>query len=143
MFDVTDLDSGHTAAEGRLEYRSGERVFAGAFGSRFGGLGPMAGLMATTDGAVWGYGGAFLDLKVTERIVLWPSVGLGGYSQGDGRDLGGVFQFHVGALGAYRFDNGHLLGVSFNHISNADIHDRNPGVDSLLLSYTVPLGELF
>lgn len=143
VFDVTDPHNNHNAAEGRLELRSGERFFADELGWRFGGIGPLIGVMATSDGAVWGYGALFLDLRLTERIVLWPSAGIGGYRQGDGRNLGGIFQFHLGALGAYRFDNGHLLGVSFNHISNANTQTLNPGADSLLLTYTVPLADLF
>ena len=41
---------------------------------------------------------------------------------------------------AYRFDNGHRLGVRAAHISNASIHERNPGEEELLLTYSFPLG---
>ena len=49
-----------------------------------------------------------------------------------------MFEFLVEFTLAYRFDNDHKLGVTISHISNADIHDRNPGSESILLSYTEP-----
>jgi len=30
-----------------------------------------------------------------------------------------------------------------DHISNASLHEHNPGEEELLLSYSIPLGSLF
>ena len=99
--------------------------------------------MANTDGGVFGYGGVYADFRMGDRVVVIPSAGLGGYSEGDSRDLGGVFQFQLGLTAAYRFRDNSSLGVTFTHISNAKIHDSNPGVESLLLTYTIPFERLF
>jgi lipid A 3-O-deacylase len=65
---------------------------------------------------------------------------MGGYHEGDSADLGGVFQFRESIDLAYRFDNGHRLGVRVAHISNAGIHDKNPGEEEILLTYSFSLG---
>jgi len=33
--------------------------------------------------------------------------------------------------------------VTFHHISNAGITQRNPGVEEALLEYSIPLGNMF
>jgi len=141
VFDAFEFDQ--EAAEGRLELRSGQKLGASLFGWRFQGVGPMVGIAANTDGGVFGYGGLYADMRITEDIIFQPSAGFGGYSQGDSADLGGVFQFHLGAEVAYEFTEGQRLGVYLTHISNADIHDSNPGVESLLLTYSISLDRLF
>ena len=140
-FDFDDYEN--EAAELRVEYRSGWKILGFEFGPVFRGIGPMVGLMANTDGGVFGYGGIYSDIQFGERVVLFPSVALGGYNEGDSRDLGGVFQFQLGLTAAYRFEDDSSLGITFAHISNASIHDKNPGVESLLLTYTISLGRLF
>lgn len=141
-FDFADYED--ESAELRVEYRSGQKIFGEVeFGPIFRGIGPMAGLMANTDGGVFGYGGFYADIRLGDRVVVYPTAGLGGYSEGDSRDLGGVFQFHLGVTAAYHFEDDSSLGITVTHISNASIHDKNPGVNSLLLTYTVPLKRLF
>lgn len=146
-FDFTDQDD--ESAVGGLQYYSGHRVLESQLGSRFRGIGPMLGLTVNTDGGVFGYGGLYADVRITEQIVLLPSAGLGGYSEGDSKDLGGTFQFHVGTGLFYEFREdqtlpaGSRVGITFQHISNADIHDRNPGANSIMLSYSIPLPSGF
>jgi hypothetical protein len=65
---------------------------------------------------------------------------MGGYHDGDSANLGGVFQFRLSLDVAYRFDNGHRLGVRAAHISNAGVNEENPGEEELLLTYSVSLG---
>jgi hypothetical protein len=65
---------------------------------------------------------------------------MGGYRKGNSTDLGGVFQFRQSIDLSYRFDNGHRLGVRAAHISNADIQERNPGEEEILLTYSITLG---
>ena len=138
-FDALKQD--FPAGELRIEYRSGWRLFD--HGGWFRGIGPMLGLMANTDGAVFGYGALYAEFRPTERLSVRPSSGIGGYHRGDGVELGGVFEFHLGATVDYRLDHGHRLGVTYAHISNSNIHDENPGVDSLLVTYSIPHGPLF
>ncbi|MDX5361579.1 MAG: acyloxyacyl hydrolase [Alphaproteobacteria bacterium] len=102
-------------------------------------IAPMAGAMATTDGAVYGYGGLYADLFLTDNLFLMPSVAAGLYADGDGKDLGHAVQFRSGAMVGWRFDGGMRVGVSYHHLSNGGLGDRNPGVEILGFSLMLPL----
>ena len=102
-------------------------------------IAPMVGAMATTDGAVYGYGGLYTDLFLTDNLFLMPSVAAGLYADGDGKDLGHAIQFRSGAMLGWRFDGGMRVGVSYHHLSNAGLGDRNPGVEVLGFSLMLPL----
>ena len=132
-FDIND-DQG--AAEFRLELRAPERWKLWIFT-------PMAGVMATTDGATYAYGGLGIDIFFGKRIVLTPSFAVGAYSEGDGKDLGHVVEFRSAIELAYRFDDRSRLGLSFYHLSNASLDDDNPGTEVLSLTYALPLDRIF
>lgn len=129
-FDPFDNGSAPAAT---LEYRFGRKLFF---------IGPAIGGMANTDGGLFGYFGLYFDLSAGP-VYFTGQLATGAYHQGDSRDLGGVFQFRQSIDLGYRFDNGHRLGVRVAHISNADIHDRNPGEEEYYLTYAVALGPLF
>jgi lipid A 3-O-deacylase len=120
----------HATPAGTVEYRFGRKVFV---------VGPTLGLMANTDGGLFGYVGVYGDLSY-KNVYVTPQLAIGGYHQGGSQDLGGVFQFRESLDIAWRFDNGHRLGIRAAHISNAAIYDINPGEEELLLIYSVPLG---
>jgi hypothetical protein len=80
-----------------------------------------------------------IDLSY-RRIYVTPQIAMGGYHDGDSANLGGVFQFRLSLDVAYRFDNGHRLGVRAAHISNAGVNEENPGEEELLLTYSISLG---
>lgn len=124
-FDFSDDPS----AAGYIEYRHGKKLLF---------IGPVAGIMANTDGGVFGYGGVYADLKY-RNLIITPLITLGGYHQGGSKDLGGTFQFRTGINIAYEFSDGSRLGARLAHISNASIHDRNPGENEIFLTYTLPL----
>ena len=126
LFDLRDDTSG----AGTVEYRFGRKVFVVGF---------ALGLMANTDGGLFGYVGAYCDLSY-KKLYVTPQLAMGGYGEGSSTDLGGVFQFRESLDLAYRFDNGHRLGIRAAHISNAAIHDINPGEEELLLTYSFPIG---
>ena len=140
-FDGIEFDDG--SGEARFEYRSGAAGGAGLGGDWFRGVAPLTGFLVNGDGGVFGYGGLYADLRLTERVSFTPMGGIGGYGSGDGKDLGGVFQFIVASEVAYEFENRMRLGLYVSHISNAGIHDDNPGTDSVLVSFSVPLDRLF
>ena len=119
-----------TSAAGTIEYRFGRKVFV---------AGLSLGLMANVDGGLFGYVGTYGDLSY-KRIYFTPQIAMGGYHTGDSSDLGGVFQFRLSLDIAYRFDNGHRLGVRVAHISNAGVNEQNPGEEELFLTYSIPVG---
>lgn len=120
-----------TAVEGRIEYRLGDKIH---------GIGPMIGLAANGEGGVYGYGALYSDLRVGHWYIT-PSAGLGGYHRGGGKELGGVFQFHLGLDAGWRMQDGSRIGLKMTHISNAYTQDENPGVESVLVTYTLPVGR--
>ncbi len=133
MSDVTDFDE--ETFEGRIEYSSSRKFYF---------VGPMVGLMATGKRSVFGYGGLYLDIPLGDRIVIRTAGAIGAFSKGQAKDLGSVFEFHAGLTLAYVFENRARLGVTLTHISNAGLFYRsNPGVDSALLTYAIPIGPFF
>jgi hypothetical protein len=117
-----------TSAAGNVQLRWGRKLWF---------IGPAIGLMANTDGGVFGYGGIYADLTYN-KVVITPFFGPGGYVQGHSKDLGGVFQFRTELGVAYQFDSGARLGARIAHLSNAGIHHSNPGEEELLVTYALP-----
>lgn len=120
------------AAEFRVEYHHDERYWI---------FKPFAGVMGTSDNASYVYAGVKIDVYIGNRWVVTPSFAPGWYRRGNGLDLGYALEFRSQLDVAYRFDDRSRLGVSFGHMSNASIGDTNPGTESLMLNYSVPLGH--
>jgi len=101
---------------------------------------PIVGMFATNERSFYGYGGLRVDFEICQHVVLIPEAAVGYWSRGDGKNLGGATEFKTGGEIAYRFDDYSRLGVLFDHISNAGIFKTNPGVESLLIIYSIPIG---
>jgi lipid A 3-O-deacylase len=127
-FDALQRDN--TSVIGGLEYR---------YKDVYHGLRPLAGVMVTTDSAVYGYAGAAWDLALSNHIILSPNFAAGGFAQGDGKDLGNGIEFRSGIELAYQYDNGARGGLAFNHMSNASIGNKNPGAENIVATYSIPL----
>ncbi len=130
---VYDVFHNFTAGQARLEYRFSERylyLFK-----------PFVGGLVTTKGSVMGYGGVRIDLYLSPRWVLTPNAAVGAFGRGDGKNLGSVVEFKTGAEVAYRFDSHARLGLQFDHISNAGIGRTNPGTESFVVFYSIPIGQ--
>ena len=130
---VYDVLHDFKAAQGRLEFR---------FADRFIFIKPMVGVLFTSKGSVMGYGGIRIDLYLGSHFVVTPNGAVGAFYRGDGKELGSTIEFKTGAEFAYRFDDHSRLGLQFDHISNAGIGRRNPGTESLVLLWSVPIGEM-
>jgi hypothetical protein len=104
---------------------------------------PLLGFEANTAGGTYSYFGIGFDIPVTQHIYVLPTGAFGYWSRGDGKDLGSHDEFRTGAEVDWRFDDGSRVGVSFHHISNDGITQRNPGVEEALLTYSIPLGNMF
>lgn len=129
-FDILDrVRSARPSAAGELEVRLGEK---------FRGIGPAIGVVANSRGGVFGYASAYADLRY-RGFILTPFAGMGGYSRGNSSNLGGRFQFRLGAGAAWPLQNGDLVGIRVAHISNAGIHAYNPGAEELYLTYAIAL----
>lgn len=131
-YDLIDQDD--QAMLGGVEYR----FMPIGYGVR-----PMVGVFGTTDSAVYGYAGLHWDIKVTDQFYISPNFAAGLYGQGDGKDLGGAIEFRSGIELGYQMANRHRIGLSLNHLSNASIYDKNPGVETLIMTYSLPTGNIF
>ena len=108
-------------------------------------LKPFAGIELTTDSAFYLISGIYLEDNLGELMIgdenKWnftPSFGLGYYDDGDGKKLGHNLEFRTTLEVSYELKNYDRIGISFGHISNANIGDKNPGVEILSLSYQKP-----
>lgn len=131
---VFDLGGDDHSAEFKLEWRGSDdwKLWI---------LRPLAGLMATSEGARYGYAGIALDLRLG-GLVLTPSIASGLYAPGNDIDLGHRVEFRSQLEVAWRFDSGQRVGAYVAHMSNAGLGDRNPGTESIGLAYTVPFAAL-
>ena len=108
------------------------------------GFRPTLGFNVTTDGSRYGYGGFNWDVPVIgNELYIIPNFMVGLYGEGDGKDLGGAIEFRSGLEVAYQMPNEHRIGIAINHISNASIYDKNPGSETLLINYSMPVGRMF
>jgi hypothetical protein len=112
------------------EYRFGDVLWI---------LAPFVGLMGTSAGAFYGYAGFGFDVNFGPNWVVTPTIAGGYWYRGGGLNLGSWWEFRSGAEFDYRFANRSRLGIAFYHMSNAGLTKENPGEQSLLLVYTVPL----
>ena len=124
----------HPAAAGELavQYRGGLNT---------GPLHPIVGGKVTTDAAAFVFAGFGVDVKLGRRFVLRPSFAPGFYRQGRGKDLGAVPNYRTAIEVALRLDGGRRLGLEVDHISNAGSAPTNPGEESIVLTFSFPLGK--
>ena len=127
---VFDLGKDQKAVEGRLEYRSNLKLWI---------FKPFVGVMGNSDGGAYGYAGGLVDVFLGRRIVTTLSFAPGYYHEGDGKNLGHNLEFRSQLEISYRLDDRSRLGLSISHMSNASIGDKNPGTESLMVTYATPV----
>lgn len=130
-FDIIKQRDG--AAILNLEYRSDKKLWV---------FKPMFGMFATSEGGFYGYAGIRMDVYFGNRFVFTPSFAPGLYFEGNGKDLGLEVEFRSSVEVAYRFDNYSRLSLGLAHLSNASLGDKNPGVETLTLTYSMPFSKL-
>lgn len=131
---VYDLGKEYESAMIQAEYRGEQLLWH---------FKPMVGAAVEQHGAGYIYAGVLLDLYLTNRVVLTGNFAPSFYWQGGGKDLGLPLEFRSGIELAWRFDDRSRLGVSLHHLSNASLGDDNPGTETLLLYYALPVDKLF
>lgn len=104
---------------------------------------PLIGVMANARGSGYLYLGVNFDLLFFDRILFAPGFAGGYYWQGSGKNLGYPIEFRSGIELAWQFKSFHRLGGHFYHLSNASIGNRNPGEESLVLFYDMPIKKGF
>jgi hypothetical protein len=100
---------------------------------------PTAGAMAGSRGILYGYGGLRIEVPLVGRWGVGAGSAVGLYEPAYGKKLGGPLEFRSNIELSYRLDSGSRIGLCFYHLSNASLHEGNPGSESLVLSYSAPL----
>ena len=107
-------------------------------------LKPFLGLEATSDNAYYFLTGIYLEDNLGDLFIgnnnnymFTPSFGVGYYDDGDGKKLGNEIQFRTSLEVSYILKNNNRIGLSLSHISNANLGDKNPGVEVISLSYQI------
>lgn len=108
-------------------------------------LKPFAGIELTSESASYFVGGIYLEDNLgtlftgeKSNFNFTPSFGAGYYDDGDGKKLGSNIQFRTTLEVSYQLQNNNRIGLSLGHISNANIADKNPGVEIFNISYQIP-----
>ena len=108
------------------------------------GVRPIVGAFGTSDGGAYGYAGFNWDVELLpKQLYIIPNFAVGAYSKGSGKDLGGALEFRSGIELDYQLPNTHRVGIALNHLSNASIYNKNPGEESVIVTYSVPVRWLF
>jgi hypothetical protein len=127
-FNVLRKD--RNALEGRVEYRSEFTLLK---------LKPFAGITLTSAGAFYGLGGFYYDFSLGSHILFTPSFAAGYFEKGKGQDLAYKLEFRSQIEISYILQDNTRIGISLNHISNANLGRSNPGVESFAILYSIPI----
>ena len=100
-------------------------------------LQPMGGIWGDAKNAAFVYTGVYHDFSIGTHFIISPSVSIGLYRQGNGRYLGGPFEFQSGINVMYKLPNDDEFGISLRHISNAHLYSHNPGTETLMGVYSL------
>ena len=131
----------------RYEYRLDKSLFdIGPEEDNFFFLKPFFGVEYTNDSASYFLTGIYFEDNLGElfegdksKFYFTPSFGAGIYDDASGKELGNDLQFRTALEVSYELKNKNRVGISFSHISNANLGDKNPGVEILSFSYHIPL----
>ena len=104
---------------------------------------PLIGAMSTVQGAGYLYAGINFDLLFFDHLLIAPGFAAGYYWKGNGKNLGYPLEFRSGVELAWQFPDRRRLGIHFYHLSNASLGKTNPGEESLVFFYDIPLTKGF
>ena len=99
-----------------------------------GNLSPITGALITADSAAYVYTGVEAQYKIGS-LNFSPSFTPGLYHEGDGKDLGHLIEFKSEVQLSLDLFKNSQLGLSYNHISNASLGDKNHGANSYMFNF--------
>jgi len=128
MFDFSD----DTQAAGvfGLQHQNDD-LFRNSF---LGKLSPITGGFLTENNAFYLYTGAQAEYDLG-LFTITPSFAPGYYNSGDGKDLGSALEFKSEIQMSLNLSDNTEFGMSYNHISNASLGDKNPGANSYMINF--------
>jgi lipid A 3-O-deacylase len=128
-FDLIDKEGDDKTGLFGIEHQN-EDLFRETFLGKFS---PVTGGFMTGKSSIYLYTGvqAEYDLGL---INIIPSFSPGYYDSGDGKDLGSALEFKSEIKFDIDIFKNSKIGYSYNHISNNDWGDINPGTDNQQIS---------
>ena len=97
-------------------------------------MSPITGAFITANNAFYLYTGVQAEYKIGSFIIN-PSFAPGYYGEGNGKDLGYPLEFKTELQVSFDLSEASHLGMSYNHISNASLGDKNPGANSFMFNF--------
>ena len=99
-----------------------------------GNVSPITGGFITENSAAYVYTGIEWNVDMGS-LVFTPSFTPGYYHEGDGKDLGHALEFKSEVQLSYSASDKTNFGISYNHVSNASLGDKNPGANSYMFNF--------
>ena len=128
MFDFSD-DKQSSGLLG-LQHQN-EDLFRNSF---LGKLSPITGGFFTEKSAFYLYSGIQVEYELG-FLNITPSFAPGYYNYGGGKDLGYPLEFKTEVQVSLDLSDSSHLGMSYNHISNASLGNKNPGANSYMINF--------
>jgi len=128
MFDFSD--NKQAAGVIGLQHQNDD-LFRESF---LGKLSPITGGFFTENSAFYLYTGAQAEYELG-LFTITPSFAPGYYNSGDGKDLGSALEFKSEIQMSLNLSDSTEFGMSYNHISNASLGDKNPGANSYMINF--------
>ena len=100
-----------------------------------GNVSPITGGFITENSAAYVYTGIEWNVDMGGGLTFTPSFAPGLYHEGDGKDLGHVLEFKSEVQLSYASSDETSFGLSYNHVSNASLGDKNPGANSYMFNF--------
>ena len=130
----------------KFERRYDKSIYKiGPESEKFFNLKPLIGFEGSSDSAIHILTGVYLEDNLGElfinknsNYIFIPSLSIGYYHKGTGKNLGHDIQFRTSLEISYKLVSKNRVAVSYSHTSNANIGDKKPGVEILTLSYQIP-----
>ena len=99
-----------------------------------GNLSPITGAMFTADNAAYVYTGVQAHYEFGS-LNITPSFAPGYYNKGNGKDLGHALEFKSEVQLSLELPKESQFGLSYNHLSNASLGNKNPGANSYMFNF--------
>ena len=130
-FDIIDKEGDDQTSLVGIEHKN-QNLFRDTI---FGKFKPITGGFITGDNAAYIYTGVEAQYKIG-ILNISPSFSPGYYEKGDGKDLGSLLEFKSEIKFGLDLGKNSTLGYSYNHISNNDWGEINPGSNNEHFSFS-------
>ena len=130
-FDVIDKEGDDKTSLFGVEHKN-EKLFRNTYLGQFK---PITGGFITGDSSIYMYTGVEGQYKIGKVDIL-PSFAPGYYEKGNGKDLGSILEFKSEIKLGIDFGKNSKFSYSYNHISNNDWGDTNPGANNQQISFS-------